>query len=117
MAGAVVPVERGEGTMTEPGVSRDGERAIVRLDGDLTAATVTRWRPALAVLANDGIRQLIVNLAATTIVDSSGIGLLLAAHNSLARNGGRIEVTNASPDVVGLFRTMRLDKHFSVSQR
>jgi anti-anti-sigma factor len=103
--------------MTEPVISHEADHATVAVDGDLTASTVAHWRTVVADLANEGARQVVFDLAATSVVDSSGIGLLLAAHNSLKRGGGQIAVTNASADVVGLFRAMRLDKHFSVSGR
>jgi anti-anti-sigma factor len=103
--------------MTEPATTHEAHRATVGLEGDLTASTVARWRTVLANLANTGVRDVVFDLTGTAVVDSSGIGLLLAAHNSLRRNGGQIAVTNASADVVGLFRAMRLDKHFPVTGR
>lgn len=103
--------------MTAEGTTQEDERAVVTIDGDLVAATVPHWRSLLADLDKRGVRHLVFDLERTTLVDSSGIGLLLAAHNSLTRKGGRIEVTGASPDVAGLFRAMRLDKHFTVSAR
>jgi anti-anti-sigma factor len=103
--------------MTEPVISHEGDRATVAIDGDLTASTVAHWRTVVADLANGGARQVVFDLAASRVVDSSGIGLLLAAHNSMRRGGGQIAVANASPDVVALFRAMRLDKHFAVGGR
>ena len=54
------------------------------------------------------------DFADTVFVDSSGIGMLLSAHNWLAKAGGRLEVVEASQEVVSLFRAMRLDKRFKV---
>jgi anti-anti-sigma regulatory factor len=50
-------------------------------------------------------------------VDSSGIGMLLSAHNWLAKAGGRLEVVEASEEVLSLFRAMCLDKRFPVKGR
>jgi anti-anti-sigma factor len=49
------------------------------------------------------------------MVDSSGIGLLISAHNSLKKVGGQLAVIHASADVLELFQTMRMHQHFSVS--
>jgi anti-anti-sigma regulatory factor len=49
------------------------------------------------------------------IQDSTGIGLLIAAHNSLRKVGGKLPVIHASPDILELFQTMRIHQHFSVS--
>jgi anti-anti-sigma factor len=51
------------------------------------------------------------------VVDSSGIGLLIATHNSLKTKGGSLRVANASPDILNLFKAMRLDRHFTVEGR
>jgi anti-anti-sigma factor len=103
--------------MTPPANAPAAEPATVAVNGDLTATTVGRWRSVLGDLANAGASYVVLDLAATSVVDSSGIGLLLAAHNSLSRKGGRLAVANASEDIVGLFRAMRLDRHFAVSGR
>jgi serine/threonine-protein kinase RsbW len=103
--------------MTDAARNAEGGHPTVTVDGDLTATTVGRWRAVLAELANAAAPQVVVDLMATAIVDSSGIGLLLAAHNSFTRNGGSLAVVNASPDVAALFRAMRLDRHFAVSGR
>jgi anti-anti-sigma regulatory factor len=49
------------------------------------------------------------------MVDSTGIGLLISAHNSLKKAGGDLTVIHASKDILDLFRTMRIHQHFSVS--
>jgi anti-anti-sigma factor len=103
--------------MTVDGIDVRGERAVATIDGDLTATNAGQWRTALGDAARNGVRHLVIDLSAAAIVDSAGIGLLLAAHNSLRKNGGQIEITNASADIVGLFQAMRLDKHFSVNGR
>jgi anti-anti-sigma factor len=103
--------------MTADGIDVQGDRAVATIDGDLTAATAPRWRDSLVQLTKQDIRHLVIDLSTASIVDSSGIGLLLAAHNSIQRRGGQMEVIGASEDLVVLFRTMRLDKHFPVAGR
>ena len=51
------------------------------------------------------------------MLDSSGIGLLIAAHNSLARKEGRVRVVNASADVFRLLQSMRLVGRLNVQAR
>lgn len=103
--------------MNEPRIVRTGERAVVAFDGDLTSSNVLEVRPKLAGLMNDGVRELVFDFAQTLFVDSSGIGMLLSAHNWLAKAGGRLEVVEASAEVLSLFRSMRLDKRFKVEGR
>jgi anti-anti-sigma factor len=103
--------------MSEPRIVRTGERAVVAFDGDLTSTTVLDVRPKLGALMSNGVRELVFDFGRTIFVDSSGIGMLLSAHNWLLKAGGRLEVIEASEEVVSLFRAMRLDKRFRVAGR
>jgi len=58
---------------------------------------------------------MILDLQGVRAVDSSGIGLLVSAHNSLEKAGGELTVIHASKDILELFHTMRIHQHFSVS--
>ena len=50
------------------------------------------------------------------MIDSSGIGLLIASRNSLLDSGGNeIELINTSDEIRGLFTAMRLDHHFTIT--
>lgn len=103
--------------MNEPRIVRTGERAVVAFNGDLTSSTVLAVRPRLGALMTDGVRELVFDFGNTPFVDSSGIGMLLSAHNWLAKSGGRLQVVEVSEEVFSLFRAMRLDKRFDVSAR
>lgn len=101
----------------EPQIVRTGERAVVRFAGDLTSSTVLHVRPKLGALMGDGVRELVFDFGRTLFVDSSGIGMLLSAHNWLSKAGGRIGVIEASEEMLSLFRAMRLDKRFAIGGR
>lgn len=64
----------------------------------------------------EGVRELVLDFAQVQSIDSVGIGLLAAAHNTLAKSGGRLSVVNASRNVYQLLTLMRLDKHFAITQ-
>jgi anti-anti-sigma factor len=89
--------------------------AVVDVGGDLVAARLPALRTKLREMVAAGIRDLTLDLAGTQMVDSAGIGLLISAHNSLKKVGGGLTVIHASKDVLELFRTMRIHRHFTVS--
>ena len=62
----------------------------------------------------EGVKKLVVDLNGVEMVDSVGIGVLVAAHNSISKNGGHMSLSNVSQDIYNLFKTMRLDQHFEV---
>ena len=79
------------------------------------AASVPELRSTMRGIVEAGVRDLVVDLTDIHIVDSSGIGLLISAYNSLRKVGGKLAVIHASADVLELFQTMRMHQHFSVS--
>jgi len=88
---------------------------VVRPAGDVVAASVPELRTAMRGAIKEGVQELVVDLANVQMVDSTGLGLLIAAHNSLRKAGGRLSVIHASEEIVDLFKTMRIHQHFSVS--
>lgn len=91
------------------------EAAVVQAEGDLVAANLPALRAKLRDMVAAGTRQLTLDLEATKMVDSAGIGLLISAHNSLKKSGGALTVIHASKDILELFQTMRIHQHFTVS--
>jgi len=97
-------------------VIRENNKAMVQPSGDtIVAATIPELRVTMRGIVEEGIRDLTIDLAGVRMVDSSGLGLLIAAHNSLRKVGGQLAVINASTDLLELFRSMRMHQHFSVS--
>ena len=58
---------------------------------------------------------MVLDFSQVQSIDSVGIGLLVATHNSLAKVGGSLSLANVGQDIFQLFTLMRLDKHFSVA--
>lgn len=103
--------------MSEPRIKQSGERALIAFDGDLTSSTVLDVRPRLTEMLEHGVRDIVFDFAGTGMVDSSGLGMLMSAHNRLVKLGGRLRVVGASDEILALFRAMRLDKRFLVTGR
>lgn len=89
-------------------ILREGPRARVVLSGKLTATEVPDLQALIKAEIAGGATEVVVDLAATTFIDSTGIGLLIATHNSLGPARGGVQVINAVPEVFGLLRNMRL---------
>ena len=98
-------------------VTRNDRQGIVVPNGRLTADVVPGLQAALRDALEQGLDDLVFDLADTAMVDSSGMGLLIAAGNSLARRHGGIRVINASSDILQLLQSMRLTDRLHVSGR
>jgi anti-anti-sigma factor len=102
-----------ERNMSDQQEPADGTIALMN-SGDLTAATVEQAREKMKSLLKPGVRNLTIDLGGASMVDSMGIGLLIQASNSLSRIGGTLTVVHASSELLDLFRSMRLDKRFTI---
>jgi anti-sigma B factor antagonist len=97
-------------------ITREENKALVRPGSDdIVAASVPELRTKMRAIVEAGVREMVVDLAGVHMVDSSGIGLLISAYNSLRKVGGRLVVIHASKDIMELFQTMRMHQHFSIS--
>jgi anti-anti-sigma factor len=91
-------------------------KKTVKPGKDIVASMVEDFRKKILESIKNGIKDLTVNFTGVKMVDSVGIGLLIAAHNSLNQLGGKLTVKNVSEDLYGLFQSVRLDQHFEVKQ-
>ena len=100
--------------MTNINIFQDGEKTVLQLQQNLVASFVPEVKQELKKVVDKG-EVVVVDMKNVSMVDSTGIGLLMAAHNSLRETDKVLEIRNASHEIVKLFKTMRLDRRFSVS--
>ena len=93
----------------------DGCRLAV--NGGLTVVLVPELQQAVKAEVEKGTQQIIFDLAETRMVDSSGIGLLIAASNTLSQKNGRLTVVNTAPEILRLMQSMRLVTRLNISGR
>lgn len=86
------------------------------LETSVSAKNVQDLRALFKRCLEDGARSLELDFSRVESIDSVGIGLLVATHNSLAKIGGSLSLTNVGQDIYHLLNLMRLDKHFSILQ-
>ncbi len=98
--------------MTE--ISRQDDQVVITPQQDIVASVAADLRLMLKEQIDQGCRELVLDLRQVEMIDSTGIGLLIAAHNSLNKSGGKLKAINLSQDLQGLFKNMRLDQHFTV---
>ena len=101
--------------MSEYAIHREGPRARVALAEKLTATEVPGLQAALKAEIAAGVTEVTIDMSATTLIDSMGIGLLIATSNSLTASQGRIQMNNVAPDIFNLLRSMRLVERLHVT--
>ncbi len=100
--------------MSDFEIAKDGASTMVTLREKLTALVVQGMQPALKQAIADGSREVVFDLAATQTIDSTAIGLLVAASNSLAAVQGTVRVVNVGPEILKLFKVMKLTDRLHV---
>jgi anti-anti-sigma factor len=96
-------------------ITRSEKRAEVRLDGDLVSTTTGQLREEMNKIVAEGVTEVSLDMAKAEAIDSIGLGLVISLNNSLTRAGGALSVINVSHDIMDLFTSMRLNRHFSVT--
>lgn len=73
-------------------VSRSGERAVVRCQGEIDLSNRTTMEEVIATACDSGAEQFWLDLSEVTFMDSSGVKLLLDADRRCAERGILFEV-------------------------
>jgi len=81
---------------------------------NIVASMIKGLKEQLLLLMNQGVKDLTMDFNGVEIIDSEGLGLLIAAHNSLNAAGGRLKIKNMPDNVKKYFQTIHLDKHFEL---
>jgi anti-anti-sigma factor len=81
------------------GVSVDATDGVVRiaLSGDLDLAGVPALRDAVARVVDTSVRQIVIDCAALSFIDSSGLGCLVEIRNQAGADGRSLELTRVPP--------------------
>lgn len=103
--------------MLDVEVRHEPKATVIVVPGDLLASSVPDVRARLRELVKSGKTHLVVDLHHTQMIDSTGLGLLLSAYNSVAAADGSFAVRGLSDDLLDLFRSLRISQHFPVSGR
>jgi len=90
-------------------------KVVLAPDSSIVASNVPDLRARIRAAIENNSGGLVLDLAKVDMIDSTGIGLLVAAHNSLAKTGMALELINTSQDMLDLLRSLRLDQHFGIS--
>lgn len=94
-----------------------GNAHVVDVQGPLTIGEPAEGFTALLnELLAAGTRNLAVNLAGVTRVDSSGIGALVRGHTTLLKAGGKCRFFAAPKLVMQTLRMVRLDTVFDMAE-
>lgn len=87
-----------------------GTTVVVHLDGRLTASTAPQLRSAVEELVAAGKANVVIDLALTSFVDSSGLGALISGLKATRLAGGDLRIAAVPQSVRNVLRLTNLDR-------
>ena len=97
-------------------LSQDGPRTVARVSEDMVGSKIEELRAELSNLIKNDHTDLTLDMSVVDMVDSLGMGLLVATHNSLKAKQGCLTLMNVKQDIYNVLVVMRLDKHFTIQK-
>jgi len=83
---------------------------VLSLHGSLDAATVAGLKKEVIALTDAGKVLVVVDLAKLTLIDSTGVGVLISLFKRTRAQGGTVHFAGLTGQPKEIFRLLRLDK-------
>lgn len=96
-------------------ITREGTTVTVSPGQDLVSSMVPGFKQELNTILAESPGELRLDLSGAALIDSVGIGVIIATHNSMKKVGGRLVISGASENITKLFKSMRLDQHLTLA--
>lgn len=91
-------------------VSDDSGARIVHLSGPIDVSSSLELRDLLGGLVGTPGARVLLDLSGTTLIDSSGVGILVTAHRMAATAGSAFTIAGAPGPVGRVFELTRTDR-------
>ena len=87
---------------------------VVEVDGQLIVGNRQELKQKVLDALEAGSRKFLIDFTKTGYIDSSGLGLLVAARNSVDKNNGKLHLCGLPPQVKKTFDQTNLTNYFSI---
>jgi anti-sigma B factor antagonist len=95
-------------------VRQDGARTIVEVEGELDLHTAPTLKSKLTELIDSGHIDLVVDLDGLEFFDSTGLGVLVAAHRKVQELNGSFRLACTQPRVLRVLSITKTTELFSI---
>ena len=84
------------------------------IEGALDALTAPEIRPVFDKVVTDGRKRVTVDIAAVTMIDSSGVGAIVSLFKRIKAEGGHVQVVGAKDQPLAVLKLLKLDRVFGL---
>jgi anti-sigma B factor antagonist len=95
-------------------VSREGERVVLRLDGDLDMASVPLLESEVELATLDDTTTIVLDLRGLEFLDSTGLRAILLLDKRSTERGQAFALVRGSEQVQRLMSMTRVDEHLKI---
>lgn len=92
----------------------DARTSVIAVSGELDLTTAPELKWALVDAIDEGCDCLVVDLSATTFMDSTALGVLVGVNRGLD-GGARLAIVCATPSLLRIFELSGVDGVFAIS--
>jgi anti-sigma B factor antagonist len=85
---------------------------VLEVEGDADLHVAGELRERLTAAIDGGAQELVLDLSATTFLDSMALGVMLGAMKRLRARGGRLRLVVVRPEIRRIFEITLLDRAF-----
>ena len=84
--------------------------SVLRVQGELDASSVLDLRPTIGKIVDERPRLLFVDLSDLRLIDSTGVGAIVALYKAVRSYNGSMAVLGAREQPLAMFRILNLDR-------
>jgi anti-sigma B factor antagonist len=95
-------------------IQRKDGVTVISTDERLDALAAPKLKEAVKKISEEPAAKLVIDLAKTKFIDSSGCGALVASLRALLKNQGDLKIARPSPQAQTLFQLTRLHRVFEI---
>lgn len=89
------------------------DETTLSIIGTLDALTVPEIRSCVDTLVEEGRQDIVVDMAAVDLIDSSGVAVIVSLYKRVRAHGGTVKVINFRGQPLAIFKLLRLDRVFT----
>jgi anti-sigma B factor antagonist len=84
--------------------------AVLRIEGELDALSVVDLRPLITKIGEEKPARMLVDLSRLRLIDSSGVGVIVALFKTVRANAGTLHVVGVRDQPLAILRLLNLDR-------
>ena len=97
-----------------PKQKRKATKKVIKPGKDINDSMVQGLREKILSFIGQGVKEIIMDFNGVVNIDSTGLGLLIAAHNSLSNVGGSLKIKNMHENINKFMQIINIDRHIEI---